>query len=120
MIQFLTEPTLERAPRGRFRLVTPLVVGVGAMTYAVPVGFEFDGASVPPVFWPLVSHPMAPSSLRAACLHDFLYRTQPVPRAMADAAFYAGLREDGCAWLRAWLMWVAVRVFGGFSYGATR
>ena len=112
MIAFLTEPTLERAPRGRYRLVTPLVVQVGGTTYEVPVGFVFDGASVPAPFWSLISHPMAPSSLRAACLHDWMCRTRPLPSSTVHDLFHVALVVDGCAPLRAWLMGCAVRVFG--------
>jgi hypothetical protein len=111
-VEFLTDPTLERAPRGRYRLVTPLAVRVNGAAFVVPVGFTFDGASVPPLFWPLISHPMAPSSLRAACLHDFGCSTRYADSRTIHATFHAALLADGCAPLRAWLMGWAVRVFG--------
>lgn len=111
-VTFLTDPTLERAPAGRYRLVTPLVAFTDHDQWTVPVGFTFDGASVPPLFWPLISHPLAPSSLRAACLHDWHCQTRPLPSRAAHRVFYAGLLADGCAPLRAWLMYAAVAVFG--------
>lgn len=117
MIVFLTEPTMVRAPKGRIRLVTPLFVTVDDDTVIVPDGFVTDGASVPALFWPVVSHPLAPSSLRAAILHDFQYRTASVTRKDADDTFYRALRADGCAWLRAKAMWLAVRLFGWTGYG---
>lgn len=112
MIQFVTDPTLERAPRGRYRLVTPLAAKVDGRLIVVPKGFVTDGASVPPVFWPLVSHPLAPSSLRAAILHDYQCRERVGDSRIVHRTFHQALRADGCAPIRAWLMWLAVRLFG--------
>jgi hypothetical protein len=111
-VSFLTEPTLERAPKGRYRLVTPLTAWVDRQLVEVPVGFETDGASVPPLFWPIISHPLAPSSLRAAILHDYEVRTKRRDSVAVHRTFHRALLTDGCARLRAWLMWLAVRVFG--------
>lgn len=112
MIRFLTEPTLERWFRGRMRLVTPLVAHVNGRHVEVPKGFITDGASVPAIFWPVISHPLSPSSLRAAILHDYLCRERLLPSKAVHWAFYEALLADGCARVRAWLMWLAVLVFG--------
>lgn len=108
IVTFLTEPTLERAPMGRYKLVTPLVAVVAQELVTVPAGFTFDGASVPALFWALISHPMAPSSLRAACLHDWGCVTRYADSRTIHATFYAALLADGVAPLRAWLMGKAV------------
>lgn len=94
--------------------------GSGRMIW-VPVGFETDGATLP-----------APLRLvlavwgtygRAAVIHDYAYRClragKPHPemptRRAADAEFHTAMRACGTsAWL-AWIMWAAVRVFGGFA-----
>lgn len=107
-VRFLTDPTLERAPKGRYRLVTPLVAFVDEQMVTVPQWFTFDGASIPAPFWPLISHPMAPSSLRAACLHDWGCQTRYADSRTIHATFHAALLADGCAPLRAWLMGKAV------------
>lgn len=112
MIQFLTEPTIERAPRGRYRLVSPLVAKVNGRVVEVGRGFVTDGASVPAFFWPLVSHPMAPSSLRPAILHDFQCRERLLDSKTVHRVFYEALLAEGCAWVRAWAMYTAVRIFG--------
>lgn len=112
IVTFLTDPTIERAPAGRYRLVTPLVVSVDHDTWTVPVGFTFDGASVPPLFWPLISHPLAPSSLRPAVLHDWHCATRTLRSSQVHAIFHAALLADGCAPLRAWLMGKAVAWLG--------
>lgn len=118
-VLFGSEPEFQRAPRGEMRLTRPLLARAyvdGAFhAFEVPAGFLTDGASVPPVFWIVVGHPYSPSSLRAAVLHDWLCRA---PRAhglnSAECAriFFAALRQDGCAWVRSWLMATAVRWFG--------
>ena len=43
----------------------------------VPAGFRSDGASVPRFFWRAVFPPGEPAALRAAILHDYVYRTHP-------------------------------------------
>lgn len=111
-VTFLTDPTLERAPRGRFRLVTPLVVVADGQTYVVPHGFEFDGASIPTPFWSLISHPMAPSSLRPAVFHDWGCVTRPASSSTVHRWFAEALLAEGCASVRAWLMGKAVAWFG--------
>ncbi|UOF79576.1 hypothetical protein [Caudoviricetes sp.] len=113
-VTFTTEPTLQRASGGRYQLTTPLVANVAGLTYKVPAGFVTDGASVPAVFWTLVSNPYAPSSLRPALLHDWMCRQQGhhLTSAQVHRVFYAALLREGCAPLRAWCMYVAVRWFG--------
>ena len=59
-------------------------------------------------------------SLDAAVVHDRLYQIGAVPREQADRAFRQLLRRGGVGPIRAWLMWVAVRWFGGRFYGRTR
>lgn len=116
-VTFVNEPAIKRHHRGRYELVTYLEAHIDGQVVIVPRKFVTDGASVPPLFWPLVSHPLSPSSLRAAILHDFQYRTQSVSRATADHTFYAALRAEGCAWVRSRAMWLAVRLFGWVGYG---
>ena len=64
----------------------------------VPVGFRSDGASVPRFFWRLVFPPGDVQAMRAAFLHDFIYRTHPggnVPlRNVAAAGADAPTRLD--------------------------
>lgn len=114
-VRFLSEPTLQRAPGGRYVLTSNMAVIVAGLRWSVPAGFVTDGASVPAVFWPLVSNPYAPSSLRPALLHDLHCRSKGqgiLTSAQVHRIFYAGLLAEGCAPLRAWCMYVAVRLFG--------
>lgn len=84
----------------------------------VPVGFKSDGASVPRFFWRLVFPPGDTQALRAAFLHDFIYRTHPAgwTRAQADALFRDVLIADGVPKWRAWLAWSGVRIGGAKAW----
>ena len=88
----------------------------------VPVGFESDGASVPRFFWRLVFPPGDVQALRAAFLHDFIYRTHPEgwDRAKADDLFYEVLVADGVPKWRAWLAWSGVRLGGASAWNKAK
>ena len=80
----------------------------------VPAGFESDGASVPRFFWRVVFPPGDSQALRAAILHDYIYREQPEgwTRVDADNLFYDVLVADGVPKRRALLAYWGVRIFG--------
>ena len=84
----------------------------------VPAGFRSDGASVPRFFWRLVFPPGDALALRAAILHDWIYRTHPAgwDRAKADALFRDVLIADGVPKWRARLAWLGVRIGGGAAW----
>ncbi len=86
----------------------------------VPSGFASDGASVPRFFWQLVFPPGDQKALRAAFVHDFLYRTHPAgwTREQADMLFLKLLLADGMPKFRAVLAWLGVRLFGGAAWKA--
>ena len=108
----LKEPLYYPAQGAKFADDTPRLV--------VPVGFESDGASVPRVFWRLVFPPGDTQALRAAFLHDFIYRTHPEgwDRKKADDLFYDVLVDDGIPKWRAWLAWSGVRLGGSAAWNA--
>jgi hypothetical protein len=39
----------------------------------IPEGFEFNGASIPGIFWDMIDHPYHSSYITAACIHDYRY-----------------------------------------------
>lgn len=85
---------------------------------SVPAGFRSDGASVPRFFWRLVFPPGDALALRAAILHDFIYRTRPErwSRDEADRLFLAVMILDGVPVWRAYLAWAGVRIGGGHAW----
>ena len=86
----------------------------------VPAGFESDGASVPRLFWRIVFPPGDQKALRAAFIHDWMYRTHPTgwSRELADMLFLQILLHDNVPKLRAVLAWLGVRLFGGKAWKA--
>lgn len=97
-----------------FTLLEPLQYG--AIT--VPAGFESDGASVPRFFWRLVFPPGDSQALRAAIIHDWIYRRHPAgwSRKEADELFRSLLVADGVPKWRARLAHRGVRLFGRSSW----
>ncbi len=84
----------------------------------VPAGFESDGASVPRFFWRIVFPPGDNRALRAAFLHDWIYRTHPEgwTREAADNLFRKVLATDGVPRISATLAFWGVRLFGASAW----
>ena len=80
----------------------------GETVFTVPVNFECDLASIPrlPLTYLLFK---GPETHAPGILHDYLCRTKEVKRKEADAVFYRALRSQGVGYLRAKMMWLAVR-----------
>lgn len=116
MSRFLSKLQMEVADNkddGQWVLTAPLVYrsDVAKQTFTVPIGFQTDLASVPRI--PIVYELTGATSNEAAVVHDFLYSTHPVTRAMADAVLQEASDVTGVpAWRRKLMYW-GVRVFGG-------
>lgn len=76
----------------------------------IPKGYETNGASVPRMFWWILS-PFT-EGFRAAIVHDYRY-TDPtyITRSDADLEFYYNLKKDGVPLIRRILVYWAVRTF---------
>lgn len=84
----------------------------------VPVGFRSDGASVPRFFWRWVFPPGDTRALRAAFVHDWIYRTHPEnwTKEEADELFHELLIEDGMPERYARRAYWGVRLFGSSAW----
>ena len=84
----------------------------------VPVGFRSDGASVPRFFWRFVFPPGDTRAMRAAFVHDWIYRTHPDgwTKEEADELFRELLLEDGMPERYARRPYWGVRLFGGDAW----
>ena len=80
----------------------------------IPQGFETDFASVPRFFWRVL--PPWDKHLRAALLHDFLYQDGRFSQAVCDEYFNDAMVSLGIAPWKRWLLYRAVKYFGGIAY----
>lgn len=119
MSTFTTPLQLEFVAARQWRLLLPFEYHVGAYPSAtvivVPVGFETDLASIPRALQWLF--PPDGAYTKAAVLHDYLYRCGLFSRAQADAIFREAMQVLGVPAWQCWLIYRAVRVFGGAFYG---
>jgi hypothetical protein len=99
-------------------LLEDLIVIWGDRVIRVPAGFKSDGASVPRFLWDDVSPAIDQRTIRAAIIHDWIYRMHPEgwTRKMADDLFYDFCRVDGLSWWRSQKAYWGVRMFGGYSW----
>lgn len=106
------------APPGLWVLDAPLVWDDGTERITVPQGFLTDLASIPRIFRTVLSQNGL--SRRPATLHDFLYRTQPMPRADADALFRRALASEGMGAFGCFTYWAGVRAGGWIAWNSRR
>lgn len=116
MIEFLTRPVVTILGPDEFQLAEPFAVQTADATYVVPAGFISDLESVPrvPVIYALFKN-RAPYS---AILHDWLYETRIVSRAVADRLFLAAMKAEGLPWWMRRAMYAGVRVGGARLYAS--
>jgi hypothetical protein len=84
------------------------------ISYVVPVGFETDFATVPQLFQSIV--PKIGTYTKATILHDYWYKAAINTRAWADSEFLKACLMLGTPRWKAYLMYVAVRIFGKGNY----
>ncbi len=113
---------------GRWRtLAAPVYFLYRGITFCIPAGFRWNGASVPWLLWWWVS-PWTRWVVLASCVHDWLYGNKRLPRRDADRIFLQLLLIEArrCRWrwrryhltVRARIMYQAVRQFGDLVAGA--
>lgn len=88
---------------------------VKAMGYCITVmkGFQTDFASVPRIPLIYASFGNLAKSHGPAVVHDALLRYTLTNQETADKIFYELLKRNGLGKFKAWLMYRAVRAFGG-------
>lgn len=77
----------------------------------VPKGFITDGASIPQIFWNILS-PWG-NYAKAAVLHDWLYAKQDMTKLECDNIFLEAMEALGVNWFKRNLMFTMVRWFAG-------
>ncbi len=94
----------------------------------VPKDFMYDGTSIPSPFWIIFGTPYDTSNDTPGCVHDYLYNKNSnssvicngtrvtLSRNQADRVFYILLCRNGVCKIKAYIMYIAVVVFGFFFY----
>tara|TARA_R110000851_G_scaffold108030_7_gene228746 strand:- start:643 stop:1020 length:378 start_codon:yes stop_codon:yes gene_type:complete len=83
--------------------------------FCIPKGFIFDGASIPKVLRSFVNKD---GLWKSSLLHDFLYRTQPVSRKIADQLFLLQMKIDGVGWIKRHTVYRGLRLGGWVTFNA--
>ena len=110
------------APSGNKRVTTKElkreVWSLGSGNFiTVPIWFEFDGATVPMVFWALIQR-VEPKTINAACIHDriYIYKDQyDLTRRQADTIFFDACIACWTPKFKAYVMYLWIRL-GGWLY----
>lgn len=98
----------EKAPH-RKRLYLPAQVTLSSgISLTIPSGFVSDLASVPRLFWGIIS-PSGRHDL-AVLVHDYLLENN-VPRNIADREMLLLLKKSKVSWIKRNLMYLAVRFY---------
>lgn len=87
-------------------------------TITVPQGTTTDFASIPRLFWNLLS-PMGKYG-SAAVVHDYLYSTGLLSKVNADLIFLEGMKSLGVGWFTRTMMYKAVSWFGFAAWNGHR
>lgn len=90
--------------------VAPIKVNVRNFEFTVPANFETDLASIPRVFWSI--YPPFGKYIRAAIVHDYLYRETSIPENTCDFFFYELMKADGVDLFTRFVFYLFVRGFG--------
>lgn len=114
-----TEKITEGINRGKFLLLERFEYHIGSKNseeiIIVPAGFISDGATIPPILWPIIGHPMA-NYAQGAFLHDILYRDKVYSRKRCDEIFLESMVVLEIAlWKRKIIYW-GLRVGGWYSW----
>jgi hypothetical protein len=82
----------------------------------VPVGYTTDLASIPRIFWVIL--PPQGQYIKAAVIHDYLCDLAKTDDdyMYADQVFYEAMRVSGVSYIKAKIMYLAVRSHHKISY----
>jgi hypothetical protein len=118
MSQF-TQPFVgELIGKNKWRVYKPFEYHVGeypskTIIY-IPIGFVTDFASVPRIFWPIIS-PIDEHG-KAAVVHDYLYRTGLYSKFKSDKIFLEAMEVLKVNKLKRYTMYYTVCVFGWYTW----
>lgn len=80
--------------------------------WEAPKDSKINGASIPPVLWSLIGGPFVGDYRRASVIHDVACDNRAQPHEAVHRMFYYAMRADGMGWVKANVMYQAVKHFG--------
>ncbi len=80
--------------------------------WEAPKGSIIDGASIPRFFWRFIGSPFVGHYRRASVVHDVYCVTKSRPHKQVHKMFYEAMRVDGVGYIKAKVMYIAVRLGG--------
>ncbi len=89
-------------------------------TIYIKKGFDFDGASIPRIFWSIIGNPISGKFNIAALVHDALYASQFIDRKICDEIFLNLMKVYNVSYLKRYSMFNAVRLFGFISWNKNK
>lgn len=98
------------------KLLESIPIKVKGKNYIVPAGYLSNGLSCPRCLWSLLSPAIDNRTLKSACGHDWLYENHVCTRKEADDWFYDDLIANGFPKIKAYLVWLGVRIGGKSHY----
>ena len=84
--------------------------------YCISKGFWTDSASIPRAVWTLIGSPFTGRYVIPALIHDVLYGSHHFPRKKCDRIFYEAMRKCHVPRIKAWLIYINVRMWGWIAY----
>jgi len=122
MSQFTTPFVGELIGRNLWRVKEPFEYHVGEYPskeiIKVPIGFITNFASVPRIFWPIISP--IDSHGKAAVVHDYCYYTALYPRKRCDEIFLEGMIVLKVGTIKRTLIYHTVRYCGYYNWYKAR
>lgn len=100
---------------GYFITQKPLIYIDNKLIIKIPKGFKFNGATVPK-WLNLLIPKFGYKYDRSVCLHDYLYFGKKLSRKDSDKIFYKAMRAEKVNRNLAFIIYLAVRVFGRKSW----
>lgn len=122
MSQFTTPFVGELVGKNLWRVKEPFEYHIGSYPsdeiVSVTVGFRTDFASIPRIFWAIIS-PVDKHG-KAAVLHDFLYAEALYSRKRSDEIFLEAMDVLGVNDTKKYIMYYMVRIFGWYAWWKCR
>jgi len=115
-MKFTTPLDTRQIDEDTFVLLHRLIYKNNDFIITVYKNFDFDGASIPRIFWTLIGSPTTGRYTKPACLHDALYASKIFDRKMCDLLFLEAMKAENVGYITRTLIYNAVRVGGFMAY----